>query len=157
MADKFYHVIGAVGDQKAEMLFSDLTLKELISDFVKPYSRGKTFFFGARVVAPSALRLVRIVETAMPEADAREQINHDDFAQITEINRTSGFTIISPGRGYEPDDLVEAGTDVTRIYLRDGPGSSIGLLGLSKHAIVWTLGIVAAVIATGAAKWLGWA
>ena len=41
MADKFYHVIGGVGDQKEEMLFSDLTLKELNSDFVRPYSRGK--------------------------------------------------------------------------------------------------------------------
>lgn len=156
MAEKFYHVIGAVGDRKVEMLFSDLTLKELISDFVTPYKRGETFFAGARVVAPSELRLVRIVETTVPEAGARGKINQDDLAHIAEINRTSGFTIISPGRGYEPDDLVEAGTDVTRIYLRGGPGSSVGLLGLSKQAIGWTLGIVAAVIATGAAKLLGW-
>jgi hypothetical protein len=157
MAEKFYHVIGAVGDPKVEMLFSDLTLKELISDFVTPYKRGETFFAGARVVAPSELRLVRIVQTTVPEAGARGKINHDDLAHIAEINRTSGFTIISPGRGYEPDDLVEAGTDVTRIYLRGGPGSSVGLLGLSKQAIGWTLGIVAAVIATGAANLLGWA
>jgi hypothetical protein len=133
MAEKFYHVIGAVGDPKVEMLFSDLTLKELISDFVTPYKRGETFFAGARVVAPSELRLVRIVQTTVPEAGARGKINHDDLAHIAEINRTSG------------------------IYLRGGPGSSVGLLGLSKQAIGWTLGIVAAVIATGAANLLGWA
>jgi hypothetical protein len=156
MTEKFYHVIGAVDDRKAKMLFSDLTLKDLISDFVRPYERGEKFFAGGRVVAPSELRLVRIVETAVPESDARGKINQDDLASIAEINRTLGFIIISPGRGYEPDDLVEAGTDVTRTYLRGGPGSSVGLLGLSKQAIGWTLGIVAAVIATGAAKWLGW-
>lgn len=157
MDDKFYHVIGAMGDREVEMLFSDLTLKRLMREFIGPYRRGETFFAGTRVVDPSELRSVRIVETAVPEASARGKINREDLAHIVEINRTSGFTIISPGRGYEPDDLVEAGSDVTRAYLRGGPGSSDGLLGLSKQAIGWTLGIVAAVAATGAAKWLGWA
>ena len=157
MTGNFYHVIGGMGDQKEEMLLSDLTFKELNSDFVRPYSRGKTFFAGTRIVVPSELRLVRIIETAMPESDARRKINREDLAQIAEMNRTSGLTIISPGRGYAPGDLIEAGTDVTRIFLRSGPGSSVGLLGLSKRAFSWTLGIIAAVAATGAAKWLGWA
>lgn len=156
-ADKFYHVIGAVEDRKPEMIFSDLTRKVLMSDFVGPYRRGETFFAGAQIVAPSKLRSVRIVETTTREADACAQLNREDLAQIAEFNRTSGITIISPGRGYDPDDLADAGRDVTSIYLKGGPGSSAGLLGLSKAAIGWTLGIAAGVLATGAAKWLGWA
>lgn len=157
MADKFYHVIGSVGDRKVEMLFADLTLKELNSAFVRPYRRGHTFFTGTRVVNPSELQSVRIIETAVLETYARSQINQDDLAQIAEINRTSAFMFVSAGRGYEPDDLAEAGADVTRTYLRGGPGSSVGLLGLSERATGWILSIVAAVAATGAAKWLGWA
>jgi hypothetical protein len=40
MTDKFYHVLGAIGDRKTEVLFSDLTAKELRKQFVVPYIRG---------------------------------------------------------------------------------------------------------------------
>lgn len=36
MTDKFYHVLGAIGDRKTEVLFSDLTAKELRKQFVLP-------------------------------------------------------------------------------------------------------------------------
>ena len=156
MTDKFYHVLGAIGDRKTEVLFSDLTAKELRKQFVTPYMRGRTFFAGTLVVAPTELREVRIIETPMKEAAAREQVNRDSLAEIAEMNRTSGLFIISPGQGYHPDDVVDAGADVTRIFLRGGPGSSGGLLGLSKNAAVWLLGIVSSVLAAGLAKWVGW-
>ncbi len=157
MADKFYHVLGAVGDGKVKMLFSDLSAIELEKEFVTPYRRNKTFFSGSQIVNPSELRAVQIIETTMREDDARQRINQKSLAQIEEINRTSGVMIISPGQGYEPEDLVEAGKDVTRTYLTGGPGSSTRIWGLSKTVVGWTLGIVAGVIATGLAKWLGWA
>jgi hypothetical protein len=156
MTDKFYQVLAAIDDRKTEMLFSDLTAKELDKEFVAPYKRGKTFFAGTSVVNPSELRKVRIIETPVREAEARDRINRDSFAEIAEINRTSGFTIISDGQGYEPEDVADAGVDVTRIFLRGGPGSSNSLLGLSKTAAGWLLTIVASVLAAGLAKWLGW-
>jgi hypothetical protein len=157
MADRFYHVLAAVGDRKVQMLFSDLNATELDKEFITPYRRGKTFFAGPQIVNPSELRAVRIIETSMREDEARRRINQDSLAQIEEMNRTSGVMIFSAGQGYEPEDLVEAGTDVTRTYLTGGPGSSTRLWGLSKTVVGWTLGIVAGVIATGLAKWLGWA
>jgi hypothetical protein len=156
MTDKFYHVLGAIGDRKTEVLFSDLTAKELRKQFVVPYKRGRTFFAGTSVVAQAELRKVRIIETPLKEAEAREQINHDSLADITALNRTSGLFIISPGQGYAPEDIAEAGADVTRTFLCGGPGSSTGLLGLSKNAAGWVLGIVASVLAARLAKWLGW-
>ena len=92
----------------------------------------------------------------MKEAEAREQVNRDSLADIAEMNRAGGLFIISPGQGYEPDDIAEAGADVTRTFLRGGPGSSSGLLGLSKTAAGWLLGIVSSVLAAGLTKWLGW-
>lgn len=156
MTDQFYHVLGAIGDRKTEVLFSDLTAKELRKQFVVPYKRGRTFFAGTSVVAPPELRKVRIIETPVKEAEARERINRANLANIAEMNRTSGLFIISPGQGYEPDDIAEAGADVTGTFLRGGPGSSNGLLGLSKHAAGWLLGIIGSVVAAGLAKWLGW-
>jgi hypothetical protein len=131
-------------------------VKELDKEFVTPYKRGKTFFAGTSVVNPSELRKVRIIETSVKEAEARDRINRDSLAEIAEMNRTSGFTIISAGQGYDPEDITEAGVDVTRTFLRGGPGSSNSLMGLSKTAVGWLLTIVASVLAAGLAKWLGW-
>lgn len=156
MTDKFYQVLAAIGDRKTEMLFSDLTAKDLGKEFITPYMRGKTFFARTLIVNPSELRQVRIIETPVKEAEARHRINCASLAEIAEMNRTSGFTIFSPGQGYEPEDIVDAGVDVTRTFLRGGPGSSNSLLGLSKTAAGWILTIVASVLAAGLAKWLGW-
>ena len=156
MTDKFHHVLGAIGDRQTEVLFSDLTARELRKQFVIPYMRGITFFAGTAVVAPAELRKVRIIETPVNEAKAREQVNRDSLAHIAEINRTSGLFIISPGQGHQPDDIEEAGDDVTRTFLHGGPGSASVLLGLSKNAAGWLLGIVGSVLAAGLAKWLDW-
>lgn len=156
MTDRFYHVLAAIGYSKTEMLCSDLSVRELDEQFVKPYRRGKTFFAGASVVNPSELQKVRIIETPVNEAEARNRINQESLAEIAEINRTSGFTIISLGQGHEPEDVVKAGVDVTRNFLRGGPGSQNSLLGLSKMAAGWILTVVASVLAAGLAKWIGW-
>jgi hypothetical protein len=156
MTDKFYHVLGAIGDCKTEVLFSDLTAKELRKQFVVPYIRGCAFFAGTSVVFSSELRKVRIIETPMKEAEAREQINRDSLADIAEMNHTGDLFIISPGQGYEPDDIAEAGADVTCTFLHGGPGSSNGMLGLSKNAAGCLLGIGGSVLAAGLVKWLGW-
>jgi hypothetical protein len=157
MADRFYHVLAAVGDREVQTLFADLNETELDKEFVKPYKRGKTFFAGSQIVNPAELRAVRIIETSMREDEARRRINKESLAQIEEMNRTSSVMIFSTGQGYEPEDLVEAGTDVTRTYLTGGPGSSTRLWGLSKTVVGWMLGIAAGVIATGLAKLFGWA
>jgi len=61
MTQKYYHVLGPIGDCKTEVLFSDLTAKELRKQFTVPYMRGSTLFAGTSVVAPAELRKVRII------------------------------------------------------------------------------------------------
>ncbi len=156
MTTKFYQVLAAIGDRNTEMLFSDLSAKELNKQFIAPYRRGKTFFAGITVVNSSELQKARIIETAVKEAEARDRINRDSLAKIAEMNRTSDLMFISPGQGYEAEDIAAAGVDVTRIFLRGGPGSSKGLLDLSKAVAGWLLTIVASVLAAGLAKSFGW-
>lgn len=153
----FYHVLAEINSEKAQMLFSDLTLSELGGQFVTPYKRGKTFFSGSRLINPAELKAIHIIETTECEAAARQRINEASLQQIAEINRTGIVSIFSPGSGYAPEDLLEAGTDITRSHLKGGPGSSVALFGMSKQAADWTLGIVAAAASTGLAKWLRWA
>jgi hypothetical protein len=156
MTDKFYQVLAAIGDRKPEMLFSDLTLEQLNKEFVKPYMRGQTFFARPSIINPSELSRIQIIETPVKEAEARDKVSQDNVAEIAEFNRTSEIMTFSIGRGYDPEDIVEAGVDVTPTYIRGGPGSSKSLLGLSKSAAIWVLGIVTTVLTAGLIKFLGW-
>jgi hypothetical protein len=154
----YYHVLVSVsGSTRIEVLFADLSLSELRTKFVKPYKRGSTFLAASKVIKPDELRSIRIIESEDKEADARRRINDADLADIAEMNRSGEIMIISPGIGYQPEHLAEAGDDVTSRFLDTGPGAPSTFFGASKKAVGWTLGIVAGALATGLAKWLGWA
>lgn len=139
------------------MLFADLSLAELKQSFVKPFSRGESFLAGSRIVRPLDLQTIHIVETSERESVVRQRINRNDFARIQELNRDSDVVFLSPGIGDAPEDLLEGGRDVTRQYLSWAPGTSATLFGMSKRVLLWTLGILAGVLSTGLAKWIGWA
>jgi hypothetical protein len=151
----FLHVIAVIDNEKPQMLFTDLNAAELKDQFVTPYRRGRTFFAGARIVSPAALKSIHIIETTEREEPTRQGINTASLQHIDEMNRSGGVIFISAGSGYDPEDLLEDGTDVTRRFLTGGPGAAGPLFGMSKQALVWALGIVSAVVATGLAKWLG--
>jgi len=154
----YYHVLVSIsGSARIEVLFADMSVSELKTKFLKPYKRGSTFLAASKVIKPDELRSIRIIETEDKEADARRKINDADLADIAEMNRSGGVMIISPGRGYQPEHLAEAGDDVTSHFLDTGPGVPSTFFGVSKKAVVWALSIVAGVLATGLAKWLGWA
>lgn len=157
MNESFYHVLAAVGEGKVQMLFADLSLEELKKSFVKPFSRGESFFAGSKLIRPLELQTIHIVETSERESVVRQRINRNDLAHIEELNRDSSVVFLSPGIGYAPEDLLEGGNDVTRQYISQGPGTSATLFGMSKRVLLWTLGIAASVLSAGLAKWIGWA
>jgi hypothetical protein len=86
----FFHVLAAIDNEKPQMLFSDLNPAELKDQFVTPYKRGKTFFAGARIVSPSTLRSIHIIETTEREEITRQSINKESLKGIDEINRSGG-------------------------------------------------------------------
>jgi len=154
----YHHVIAKVGQSdKFRILFADLSLADLKERFIGPYERGRSFFSGNDLVVPSDLRSVRVVRTEHAEQDERERINKESLAQIDKINREStGFVLISPGSGYDPEDIAEAGEDVTHSVIKGPPGFRAGKWSNPAKALAWIAGIVAAVIAGGVMKWLGW-
>lgn len=151
----FFHVLAVIGDEKPQMLFVDLNSSELKEQFISPYKRGKTFFAGARIINPTMLKSIRIIETTECEEPTRRRINAASLQQIDEMNRSGGVIFISAGSGYDPEDLLEGGIDVTRKFLTGGPGAAGAVFGMSKQALGWVFGIVSAVVAAGLAKWLG--
>lgn len=160
MADNmtYHHVIAKVGSgDKFRCLFSDISAADLRKKFILPYERGTGFFCGSDLISPAEIRSLKIVRTNNPDEVERAEINRADQARIDEFNRTSGgLTIIGFGGGYEPEDIEGAGEDVTHVLIKGPPGFKAGRWAPSKKVMGWFFGILASVVAAGAAKWLGW-
>lgn len=154
----YHHVIAKVGQSdKFRILFADLSLADLKELFITPYERGRSFFSGNDLVAPSDLRSVQVVRTERTEQKERERINNESLAQIDKINRESDSVVfISPGSGYDPEDIAEAGEDITHSVIKGPPGFRAGKWSTPAKVLAWVAGIVAVVIAAGVIKWLGW-
>ncbi len=63
----------------------------------------------------------------------------------------------SLGGGYDPEDIAEAGEEVTHSFIKVLPGFKANRWSPSLKVVSWVGGIVAVVAAAGLVKWLGWA
>lgn len=154
----FHHGIAkTASDEKFRCLFADLSATELQERFTGPYERGKVFFSGNDLISPADLRSLQIIRTERPNQTERDEINRADRARIDEINNSSDHVFfVSFGGGYEPQDIAQAGEDVTHSIIKGPPGFKTSGTAVSVKALSWIGGIIAAVLAAGIAKWLGW-
>jgi hypothetical protein len=154
----YHHVIAKVGtEEKFRELFTDLTVEELSERFVKPYEKGTSFFSGNDLISPNDLRSVQIIWTERKNEVERDEINRKDRESIDRLNNSSSSVfIVSVGGGYEPQDIAEAGEDLTQTFINGHPGFKAGRWESSIKVVDWVGGIVATVVAAGIAKWLGW-
>ncbi|GAB5605378.1 hypothetical protein [Sideroxyarcus sp. TK5] len=154
----YHHVIAKVGTEvKFRELFTDLTFEDLSERFVKPYEKGTSFFSGNDLISPNDLRSVQIIRTERKNEVERDEINRKDRESIDRLNNSSSSVfIVSVGGGYEPQDIAEAGEDLTHTFIKGHPGFKAGRWDPSIKVVAWVGGIVATVIAAGIVKWLGW-
>lgn len=154
----YHHVIAKVGaDEEFRVLFSDLTVEELIKRFIKHYEKGTPFFSGNDLISPNNLRSIQIIRTDRKNEVERDEINRKDREDIDRLNNSSSSVfIVSVGSGYEPQDIATAGEDLTHAFIKGHPGYKAGRWEPSINVLGWVGGIVAAVVAAGIVKWFGW-
>ena len=154
----YFHVVAkTTSGDKYSCLFLDLSQEDLMRKFVRPYENGKKFFSGNDIYSPADLISIKIIKTARTAQVERDEINRKHREKIDETNRSSQYAVfISLGGGYEPEDIAEAGEDVTHSFIKGPPGLKAGKFSAPLKAVGWIGGIVAAVAAAGIAKWLGW-
>ncbi|WON75340.1 hypothetical protein [Nitrosospira sp. Is2] len=66
------------------------------------------------------------------------------------------LVFISPGSGYNAEDIAEAGEDMTHSFIKGPPGFKAGRFVFSAKIFSWITEVLAAVVGARIAKWLGW-
>jgi hypothetical protein len=105
---------------------------------------------------------MNIISTVIRKTDRASEEERKDIQirsrrEIDEFNQESlGVTLISIGSGYAPEDIVEAGVDVTSSYIASPPGQKKGGLMSAIINHPWASAIVTGVIVAGIVKALGW-
>lgn len=154
----YFHVLVEFQDapKKARCIFSDLTSKELESKFLRPYRRGQRMLVGSEVIDTMTITSARIIETRKTSDAELQEIQKKSHQEIDDFNRDpSTVVLISIGRGYDPEDIEEAGEDVTARFINLPPGYHPGLATqIFNHP--WVIAIAGGVIVAGIAAWLGW-
>jgi len=154
----YYHVIAKIGkDENFHILFTDLTVEELSKNFVTPYKKNNPFFSGNDLIQPNDLQSIQVIRTERPNEDERNEINRKSQEHINRINDSYGdIFLVSPGRGYSPQDIAEVGEDVTKTFIKEPPGFKARSSEPLMKILAWVAGIIATVFTAGIVKWLGW-
>lgn len=121
----FHHVLITFtgSSSKPRCVLSDLSEQQLQTQFVTPYRKGKDMLCGTEVIRVGSIKSVQIIDTNMTGEVERSAIQAKSFKDIQDFNSQSdSMTLISPGYGYEPEDIAEAGVDVTSQYIIGPPG-----------------------------------
>lgn len=137
-------------DVDYEQIFSDLSESQLKDRFLKPYRKANDILAKGRIVKAAQINSLLIVRTKDTNDVTRERINSASLNRISEMNREPGGMIIfSPGSGYDPEDILEEGEDVTADYIDGPPGSGKVMVWASLANHPWVVTIVGGLILAG--------
>ncbi|WP_337911483.1 hypothetical protein [Vibrio cholerae] len=120
--NKFHVVIKTKSDDSWKCCFKDLSEKELIYSFVKPYKKGKEIIVDGEIISTKEINHVVISKTDKTHKEELKIVQDTSYQKIQEMNRNSSIRIISPGYGWQNYEIKDCGENVTSYYLTSGAG-----------------------------------
>jgi hypothetical protein len=155
----FHHVLLTLTEapSKLRCVLADLSEDQLKRQFLRPYRKGKNILCGNQVIQISSIRSVQIIRTKKTSERELSELQDRSFKEIQELNRQSeSVVIISPGRGYNAEDIVETGEDITSQHIIALPGH--GTSGILQELLrnQWVVAIGTGLIVAALVWWFGW-
>lgn len=147
---EYFHVIVDVGDSNRRVLFTDLSKQSLKTQFLEPYRRGQKILHLGEFIDLGNLSKLHIIRTTKPKSEELEELQISSRRDIDEVNaRSSGFTFISIGYGWNDEDIVFCGDDVTSQFIQPIPSSNWYLKDFWQIAgvVVAIVGVILAYLA----------
>ena len=126
----YFYVLVKLGAASSpyEKVLTDVSESELRHAFVTKYKNGADILIDGRLIKISDISSVLIVRTKECDEITRQRINSDSLDKISKMNSESdGIVFISAGSGYDPEDILELGENVTSEYITEPPGSGGGI------------------------------
>lgn len=106
-------------------VFTDLEENDLKPKLVSPYKKGTSLICGNEIIPIPQIRKIYIVRTVRSDEVERADLHAQSVREIDQFNRESDSAVlISAGRGYDPQDILEAGENVTAKHLSGHPGAA---------------------------------
>lgn len=154
----FFHVLLTVqgAPNEARCVLMDLSERELAKQFLQPYRRGTTMLAGTEVIDTMDIHSTTIIKTERTNEQERKDIQDASQRHLDEMNRQGVLVFMGPPQGYEPEDIVEAGFDVTKTYITAPPGHGKTSLLSAVVNHPWISAIATGLVVAGVAKALGW-
>lgn len=145
----YFHVVAELDDapNKPAVIFIDLSRTELQNQFVTPYERGTDLFSKNSILPVRRLRKLYVIQTEERSEQELLEVQRKSRETNDALNRDSLVQFLYLGSGYKPEDIVEAGTDITQAVVNGPPGSKPG--GPVFKALLnngWVVGMVVAVL-----------
>lgn len=145
----FHHVLLTLSEEpsKPRCVLSDLSAGQLEKQFLRPYRKGENILCGNQVIHITSIKRVQIIRTEMTSQYELSVIQDRSYKEVQEFNRQSdSFVIMSPGHGFDAEDIVEAGEDVTSRYIIGPPGHDATRTILKFFRNPWVVGICTSLI-----------
>jgi hypothetical protein len=102
--------------------------------------------------------MVTLLRTSRASAAELKDIQEKSWNEVQDFNRTSpSVVLISPGHGYDREDIAEAGEDVTAVFISGPPGYGGRwrvISAVMNHPWVSTIGT--GLVVAALAYWFGW-
>ncbi len=156
----YYQVLVAVEPhpEKMRQVFTDIGEKDLKQMLVAPYRRGTSLICGNEIIPVTQIRKLQIVQTARTDEIEREELHAQSIREIEKFNRESdSVVLISPGGGYDPEDILDAGEDVTAKFISGHPGSASGPSPIGQFLNnAWVVGLVVTLVSGLAVAYSVW-
>jgi hypothetical protein len=124
----YFHVVAELDDAlgKPVAIFMDLDQRELRTQFLKPYERGIDLVSQNSLYPVRRLRKIHVIQTEALSEHELKEVQRKSREEIDRLNRDSSVVFVSAGHGYDPEDIVYAGTDVTQVFIDGPPGTKAG-------------------------------
>lgn len=155
----YYHVLLTLqsAPDHRRAVFLDLSEQELKEKFVAPYRKGKSFLAGNEIIDSGQIKTVTICSTNRLSAEELKTIQTKSWAEVDEFNRSqNSVTLISVGRGYDAEDLFEAGETVTSDHISGPPGEGLWKLAATVMNHPWVSAITTGLVVAALAAFFGW-
>lgn len=147
MSEYFHVVVRLKAETSPLFLFGDLSKKELLGCFVRPYQLGRSIMNGNDRVDLMEVASVQIICTRQDKETSLQSVREDSSKRIDDFNadaHRTGVVIMTMGAGWQDEDIVCAGEDVTSQYIKEGPGAGTHLTNLTKNQ--WIITVVGGLI-----------